>query len=105
VSDLKEAIKYFESLEFDVCCSGFECGCRGMPVDPDYYILQRMIAAQKKIDELEKKLAEAYIYLDNANDKIDSLIGELDGVVSSQNWLRASGYKRRLSLEEKGAAR
>lgn len=39
---LDEAVKYFEPMEFTRCCNGRDCGCMGMPVEPEYYILQKL---------------------------------------------------------------
>lgn len=39
----------YEKMEFSTCCGGFECGCLGMPTDPEYYILQNARSIINKI--------------------------------------------------------
>lgn len=53
---LDTAIKYMEGLEFNRCCSGNECGCLGVPIDPEYYVLRDMLDAKNLITQLQQKL-------------------------------------------------
>lgn len=39
---LKKEQSELEEIEFDTCCNGRECGCQGMPIDPEYYVLKEM---------------------------------------------------------------
>ena len=48
--------EYYGKMDFDVCCSGFECSCRGMPIDPDYFIWKEIENAIEYIKELETKI-------------------------------------------------
>ena len=58
--ELDAAIEYLESLKFDTCCSGTECGCMGLPIDPEYYILQDLYKVKQ---ELQKITEERDLYL------------------------------------------
>lgn len=45
--ELEPIIRYYEDTfkdhEWDVCCSGHECGCYGKPIDPEYYIYESLM--------------------------------------------------------------
>jgi len=94
MSDLKTAIEYFENIEFDTCCNGSDCGCMGKPIDPEYYILQDMKKAQKKIQDLETAYEGLKILTKMRDDEIKDLKANLakahlDGVGKSIQFLRA----------------
>ena len=57
-SPLGNAIKYLEALDFDTCCDGTECGCMGMPIDPEYYILQDLYEAKSQLAKKDQIIAE-----------------------------------------------
>lgn len=99
MSVLSGAIKYFESMEFDTCCSGRDCGCMGKPIDPEYYILQDMIKAEAQLAKKDEIIAElkravefyrnpanwdnglGYTYTTIARDYGDDVKGTCKGVV------------------------
>lgn len=55
IKELETAKNYYEGMEIRTCCSGHECGCQGMPIDPEYYILQDIL----KILEVSKEITNA----------------------------------------------
>lgn len=52
---LKVVINYCGD-DFTTCCSGIECGCRGMPTDPEYFIKRDLEQVINRIEELEAEL-------------------------------------------------
>lgn len=50
VEALETSTGYFRGMKFTGCCGGSDCGCMGMPVEEEYYILQRLENALKQIE-------------------------------------------------------
>lgn len=58
LADLNAGVcKYYNDTykdhDFDMCCNRSDCGCRGMPTDPEYFIwrdLKKIEIALKKIE-------------------------------------------------------
>lgn len=44
---------YDNKNDWDMCCSGFECGCRGWPIDPEYYIYRDLMEIEELLKQLE----------------------------------------------------
>lgn len=55
MNSLDTIIKYFEGMEFQTCCNGHECGCYGLPIDPEYYMLQDLYKLREEIKELKEE--------------------------------------------------
>jgi len=59
-SELNTIIKYYKDTykdtEWDMCCNGFECGCMGKPIDPEYYIYESLMKVDRILNgELDEK--------------------------------------------------
>lgn len=106
ITAINAVIKYYESMEFDRCCNGNDCGCLGKPSDPEYYALQdlylirdtltrqnlrrdvysvarevfgsqaQLIKAVEELSELTVEVAKAV----NGKFKLDNLVDELADV-------------------------
>lgn len=52
-------LRYYDSVykdtEWDTCCSGRDCGCLGMPIDPEYFIYQDLKRARSYFQEKNKE--------------------------------------------------
>jgi hypothetical protein len=51
IEALELGIKYFEPMEFGRCCNGRDCGCMGVPTDPEYYLMKDMKEALEKLKD------------------------------------------------------
>ena len=40
-------------MEFQGCCSWNECGCYGMPIDVEYYLLQNILKSMRTASEIK----------------------------------------------------
>lgn len=61
-----------EAYEPQMCCSGFECGCMGMPTEPPY-CLSCIVKGQKdRLQSLTDKVERVEIMLNAAGHCLDS---------------------------------
>lgn len=56
------AVKYYDQTysktEWSKCCNGRECGCQGMPCDPEYYIWRDLMKVREFLNRNKPSNAE-----------------------------------------------